>query len=253
MRRLWFALGMAWAGGLALGQTPLRPLDDARQALDQWVQTRQLISTTQTEWVAEEEVLRASVTMFEQELADLATRRSDLGAGGVQVAQEQEALEAEKAELEAVREVAREAAARLERRLPKLLAQLPEVLVERLAPLTVKLPGDPDQTPQGPVERLQTLVGILNEIDRFGSSLTVETEIRKLPTGIEAEVETLYLGLAQAYFVGEGGRFAGVGQPGAAGWEWASQDDLAPAVQKAIAIYRNRQAAGFVPLPVVIQ
>jgi hypothetical protein len=191
--------------------------------------------------------------MFERELADLASRFSDLGDGSAQGAQEWKALEAEKAELDALREAATLAVARLERRLPALLVQLPQVLVERLAPLTAKLPTDPDQTRLGSVERLQTVVGILNEIDRFSSSLSVETEIRKLPNGIEVEVETLYVGLAQAYFVGEGGRLAGVGRPGATGWDWTSQDDLAPAVQKAIAIHANRLPAGFVALPVALK
>ena len=252
MRTLRLGVGLVLLGGLAFGQPPPRPLADTREALEQWVQTRQLLSQTRTTWVAEEETLRGSVAMFEKELAELASRLANLGEGSTQVAHERQLLETEKAELDALREVARLGASHIEGRMPALLARLPQVLVERLAPLTARLPSDPEQTRQGPLERLQTVVGILNEIDRFASSLSVETEIRRLDSGLEVEVETLYLGLAQAYFVGEGGRFAGVGRPGAAGWEWISQDDLAPAVQKAVAIYRNRQPPGFVSLPVSI-
>jgi hypothetical protein len=221
--------------------------------LEKWVETRQLISKTGVDWVAEKEMMDASVAMFEKELKDLTEQFNQLGNGSEEVERERTALEEEKALLEEVREAARQKASTLEGQLPVLIARLPESLRERLKPLTEQLPADSVDTRMSPVERLQTLVGILNEIDKFSSSISVESEIRQTPEGAEVEVQTLYLGLAQAYFVGEGGSLAGVGHPSSKGWEWTTQKELAAPIQKAIAIYRNQQPAAFVELPITLK
>jgi hypothetical protein len=233
-----------------LGFAAPAPLAEARNALDQWVQTRQLISKTKSDWASEKTTLQSSLAIFERERTDLEERLARLEAGGVEVDREQTALETEKAELDAVREAARLAAVRLEGQLARLLTRLPAVLIDRLQPLTQRLPEDPQQTRMTPGERLQTLVGVFNEIDRFAAAVSVESEIRTTPTGNDVEVQTLYLGLTQAFFVGEGGRVAGVGHPSTSGWDWIAQNDLAGAIQRAIAVYRNQQPPAFVDLPV---
>jgi hypothetical protein len=198
-------------------------------------------------------MLEASAEMFEKELQDLAGRLDELGEGNAEVKRERQALEAENKELEGLMEAARLKAVELERRLPTLINRLPGVLIERLKPLTERLPENPEHTRMKATERLQTLVGVLNEIDKFASSLSVESEIRKTAEGKEVEVQTLYVGLAQAYFVGESGQFAGVGTPGESGWVWSRQEGLAGPVQRAIAVYRNQQPPAFVALPVIVK
>lgn len=235
---------MVRAGSSALAET--------RTILDQWVQTRHLISKSRLDWQAEQETLKASAAMFEKELDVLAGRLAELGKGSAEVERERATLEAEKASLEGVLEGARLKVTELEGRLPLLVRRLPEVLVNRLKPLMERLPGDPGGTRMRVTERFQTVVGILNEIDKFASSISVESEIRQAPEGQQVEVQTLYVGLAQAYFVGEAGRFAGVGVPTETGWKWTQRDGVAEAVQKAIAVYRNQQPAVFVQLPVSV-
>jgi hypothetical protein len=226
-----------------------RPLDEARSALEQWVQTRQLVAKTQSDWAAEREVLEASVRMFERELKELGTKMAALGESSSQVANEREQLEAEKALLGEASAVAQELAHGLEQRVQELVGQLPEPLVQRIRPLLDRFPEDSAATRLRAAERLQTLLGVLNEIDKFNGSISVESEIRPGPDGREVQVETLYLGLAQAYFVGEGGKFAGVMVPMAGGWKATERDDLGPVIGRAIAMYRNQEPAALLALP----
>ena len=97
-----------------------------------------------------------------------------------------------------------------------------------------------------------TRVGILNEIDKFNNALNVFSERRKTAKGEEVAVETVYIGLGAAYFVNDSGDFAGMGAPGANGWEWSLRPELGPAVKEVLKIYRNERTAQFVTLPVVI-
>jgi hypothetical protein len=66
-------------------------------------------------------------------------------------------------------------------------------------------------------------------------------------------VDVIYLGLGIAYFVDAAGEVAGMGSPGAGGWQWKLQPELGPKVRDAIAIYRSQKAAEFLGLPAVIQ
>jgi len=63
------------------------------------------------------------------------------------------------------------------------------------------------------------------------------------------QVETIYLGLAQAYFVGEGGKFAGVALPTAEGWQSTARNELGPVIAQAIAMYRNQAPAALLVVP----
>ena len=110
-----------------------------------------------------------------------------------------------------------------------------------------------DGTGRPALERVQILVGVLNELDKFNNAVNVFSEKRKNPKGEEAAVETVYVGLGAAYFVNEAGDFAGVGAPGASGWEWTTQNEIASAVREVIRIYRNESTARFVKLPATIR
>jgi len=233
--------GMAWAGQ--------SPLDEARSVLEQWVRTRQLVAKTQADWAAEKDVLEASARVFERELKDLDARVAGLGEASAQVARERQELQTEKEALDEATLRARALTTRYENRLRAIRPWLPEPLDRRVEPLFERFPEDPESTRLTVAERLQNLVGLLNEIDKFNSSVVVESEIRKNDQGLEVQVETLYLGLAQAYFVGEGGRFAGVSVPTKNGWQTTARNDLGPTIERAVAMYRNQSPAALLVLP----
>jgi hypothetical protein len=100
--------------------------------------------------------------------------------------------------------------------------------------------------------RFQNLVGIVNEVNKFAREITMTSEIRTLADGSSAEVTVVYLGIAQAYYAGSGGKIAGFGSAGPEGWTWTVANDMAPQVSKLVAILKNESPAEFVPLPLKV-
>jgi len=227
-------------------------IDGVRANLKEWVETRQLTSRIQADWRSEKEMLKQTAALYEKELADLNEQLSKSESGSSQVGKERKELEAEKAELEEATARVAEWATQAEQAIRRLAQAFPPPLSEKLDPLLKRLPEDPSKTRLSPVERMQNLVGILNEVDKFNGSIVVESELQTQPSGEEIQVKTLYVGLGQAYFVDKTGAFAGVGQPTLRGWEWKEQAGLGAAILRAIAVYENTQPPAFVGLPMTV-
>lgn len=230
------------------------PLAETRSLLEKWVETRQLISKTRGDWQADKETLEQTVQLYERELKSLDDQMSKISTNNTQVAREMsEATSLQKLSNETLDGV-RQYATQLEARVKKFTPQLPVPLQDILKPLLARLPADPAATKMLAAERMQVLVGVLNELDKFNNSVNVfYTEKRKNPAGDEVAVQTIYVGLGAAYFVNEAGDFAGTGAPGANGWEWAVKPEIAPSVHEVVAIYGNKKAARFVTLPATIR
>jgi hypothetical protein len=119
--------------------------------------------------------------------------------------------------------------------------------------MLARMPTNSVSTRMQATERIQVLVGILNELDKFNNAVTIFNEKRKNEKGDEVAVETVYVGLGAAYFVNDAGDFAGTGSPAPNGWEWSVRPELASSVKEVVRIYRNEQPARFVSLPVTIK
>jgi hypothetical protein len=147
----------------------------------------------------------------------------------------------------------RNSLAQLEKRVLGQYKSFPDPLRERIEPLYKRVPTTPAAARLSLGERMQNIIGILSEVDKFNSAVTVVSEIKKADDGKEVAVRTMYLGLGAAYYVDKSGTTAGVGVPGDDGWQWTARNDLAPKIAKLIYIYENASAAEFVPLPVTIK
>jgi len=228
-------------------------LFETRSTLEKWVETKQLISKTRSDWQTDKETLEQTIKLFERELKGVEDQFSKLSTNSTQV--EKERLETE-ASLKASNEglaPAQQFATDFEAELTKLVPRLPQPLQEILKPLLARLPSDPAKTKMKPTERVQVIVGILNELDKFNNAVTIFSEKRKNASGAEMAVETVYVGLGAAYFVNDAGDFAGMGTPGANGWEWTVKPEIGASVREVIRIYRNERPARFVPLPAAIR
>lgn len=230
------------------------PLAETRSTLEKWVETRQLVSKTRSDWQTDKETLEQTVQLYERELKSLDDQLSKVSTNNTQVAREMtEATSLQNisnASLEGVRQFS----AQMEARLKKGAPQLPAPLQDILKPMLARLPADPATTKMLAAERMQLLVGMLNELDKFNNSVNVfHTEKRRNPAGDEVAVQSVYVGLGAAYFVNEAADFAGTGVPGAGGWEWTVRSEIAPAVQEVVSIYSNKKAARFVTLPATIR
>lgn len=244
------ALSQGWG---AAAETAPATLTQTRSTLEQWVQTRQLISKTRSDWDADKETLAQTTALYERELKSIAEQMSKVSTNNVQVEKERLTATAQQSELEAAAAKARSLVSGLEKRVQELASSFPPPLADKLSGALKRIPADPENTKMSGLERMQNVVAILNEVDKFNAAVTVVSEVQKNSSGAEVQVETLYLGLAQAYFVDKAGEYAGVGTPGATGWQWTPNPALAGKIQKTIAMYKNATPADFVSLPVQIK
>ena len=228
-------------------------LQETRSTLDKWVETRQLISKTRSDWQSDRETLEQTVQLYERELKSIDDQMSKVSTNNTQVAREMNEATALQRLSNQTLDGMRQYATQLESRVKTFAPQLPVPLQDILKPQLARLPADPAATKMLAAERMQVLVGVLNELDKFNNSVNVfYTEKRKNPAGDEVAVQSIYVGLGAGYFVNEAADFAGTGTPGANGWEWAVKPQIAPSVQEVVKIYSNKKAATFVTLPATV-
>lgn len=229
------------------------PLADTRSTLEKWVETRQMTSKARADWQADKETLEQTVAMFGRELKSIEEQMGKISTNNAQV--DKERAEAEALKKSATESLARtrEFATEAEAKIIKLVPQLPAPLQEIIRPSLNKIPADAAATKLSAAERMQVIVGILGEIDKFNNAIAIFNEKRKNVSGEEVAVEVVYVGLGAAYFVNEANNFSGVGTAGAHGWEWAAKPEIALAVRDVIRVYRNEHSARFVALPVTVR
>lgn len=222
---------------------------DTQDTLISWVDTRKAIAATEAEWLAEKEIVADLITLLESE-------KAKLEAGIDELEDSSDATDARRAELNASREKLLETTASLNEVVPKLesevralIEKLPAPLVSELSQLITRLPDPNSETRLALSQRLLTVVGILNRIDKFNTAITVTTEIRSIGER-NVEVKTLYFGLAGAYFASANGDYAGFGSAGDDGWNWTEDAAIAGNVVNLIRTYEGTREATFVQLPV---
>jgi hypothetical protein len=242
--------GLFFAGGVLGAEVSLTAV---RETLGQWVQTRQLISRTDAEWGAEKEMLEQTRALFERELASVRAGLGRVSTNSTVADREREVAEGELKRMNAALERAREQVMRLEGELKPLLALLPTPLKSSVQPLVDRLPADPASTKAAVTERMQTLVSLLNEVDKFQNAIAVVNEKQPNAQGEQISVDVIYVGLGVAYFVDATGDLAGVGSPETTGWKWETRPGIGKAVRDVIAMYRSQKPAAFVGLPLEIR
>jgi len=244
------ALGIGAAGTSSAGYDG--PIDVARAALEQWVETRRLISQEKRDWAEGKEVLTARIDLVQREIATMRAKVGEAEASIVEADRKREELVQGNDELRAATQSLGEGIVALEARVRGLLPRLPAPIRERVKILSQRLPEDPTTTKATLSERFQNVVGILNEVDKFNREVTLSLEVRELPGGGAIEVTTLYLGLGQAFYASSKGDAAGIGTATEDGWAWTPANEAAAAILEAIAVQRNEAPAKFVQLPLRI-
>ncbi|MFT7463601.1 MAG: hypothetical protein ACI9EF_001946 [Pseudohongiellaceae bacterium] len=250
---LWMAL--AWC---LTTQSGLASVDDetavesARGALEQWVQTRQVLSKERSDWAFGRELLEERVELVRREVESLRERVTEARENLAAAELKKEELLKEQARLQLASKELVATAGVLESRTLQLIERLPEPIEKRVEPLSQRLPDPETETTLSLSERFQNVVGILNAVNKFNRDMTLTSEVRTLADGTSAEVATLYAGLGQAWYCSGNGLAAGVGSSTAEGWVWRPATEAAAAIQRAIAILENEVVAEFVQLPVLV-
>ena len=231
---------------------PATQMKASREALAKWVETQQILAKEKKDWQTGREMLQSRISLVKGEIADVEKKMQETSTAGAESVQKKSDIGHEEAALKEAGAGVVARTAGLERDLKVLVPRLPEPIKTKVEPLIARMPADPEHTSISVAERLQNVVGILNEVGKFNGEITLATEVRTLADGKPSEVRTIYVGLAQAYYVSAGGE-AGIGRPSENGWNWEARPDLAKDVQHAVEILQTKAKPAFVPLPVNIQ
>jgi hypothetical protein len=242
-----FALAILSGGSLLTAQP-----ETTRDQLKEWVQLEREISREATAWEAEKAIIEDRIALYEAEKARLEAQIEEAEAGIDDVDSKRAELLEERVALQDVMALVEEPLEAFEARLRALYPQFPEPLQSEVSKLYQRLPEASGESPLPVTQRLQAVVGMLNFADKFNTGVQREVEIRSVE-GRQMEVETLYFGLAGAWFADAQGTYAGFGQPGSEGWVWNETPESAEAISRMIAVYNGTREAVFTPVPVTLK
>lgn len=212
----------------------------------EWIETRRLISAESAAWETEKATLADLNTIRQRETQQLGEFVKAAGERVTELDEQKKKSATEKANLQQWRKNFEDEVAALEAQLKPLLPAFP-------APLRDKI-GDAIARLESPAEdvalqnRARDVLLILQAAHEFQNEITLASEVRDLD-GEKREVEVLYLGMSQAWFVDASGRYSGSGAPGDAGWVWKAEPGLAASIRQAIEVQKRAATPAFVDLP----
>ena len=228
--------------------------EEARTHIEKWVQTRQLIARRNADWRVEQESIGQTIGLLQREIDLLKEAIDKSEQVDSEADAEKKRITLSLEDLKKANKVVDAVLWGMERQALALMARFPDPLKDRTSNVRSRIPLEKkDLRGRSAAERMQNVVAMLNEADRFNSAITLAIEVRKDAEGKDRQVQALYLGLGHAYYADQGGSFAGVGVPGAEGWTWTVDAKLGSTIRKVIDIYENERSAEFVPVPVNIQ
>lgn len=238
--------------GICVAALPLRAqrsVEATRDVLDQWVQTRQITSQANSDWRLERSILSDTQALLRGELERLQASLLELQGSASAADEDRAQLTASKEAMNAAAAVIAVRIGTLEAQIQTILPTLPEPLLDNIQPLIRRLPQDPANTTLSLGERVQNIVGILSQADKFNRTLTHTSDARTLDDGRVIQVRTLYWGLAMAYYVDASGTYAGIGVPSKAGWQWPQVEGAGARIQQLLEVSTGSEAIQFVELP----
>ena len=242
----WLTSGSVFAQG--------SKFEEARTHIEKWVQTRQLIARRNADWRVERESIGQSIGLLQREIDLLKEAIDKSEQVDTEADAEKKRITLSLEDLKKANKVVDAVLWGMERQALALMARFPDPLKDRTSNVRSRIPLEKkDLRGRSAAERMQNVVAMLNEADRFNSAITLAIEVRKDAEGKDRQVQALYLGLGHAYYADQSGSFAGVGVPGAEGWTWTVDAKLGSTIRKVIDIYENERSAEFVPVPVNIQ
>ncbi len=228
-------------------------LDETRLTLNKWIETQQIISKERNDWAQGKEILQGRIELVGKEVGVLKDRITQSELAVAESNKKRDELVAENDQLKAVTAQLSDAVTAMEGQVRKLAKLMPEPVSAKLLPLMQRMPADPANTRVSTAERFQNVLGILNELNKANSEISVSYEIRTLADGSSSEVQVFYVGLAQAYYISPRG-LAGIGHPTDDGWKWESASAATSGqIMQALEIIQGKQTPSFVPLPITIK
>ena len=227
-------------------------IEETRLTLSKWIETQQIISKERNDWQQGKEILQGRIDLVGKEVSQLKDRIAQSETAVVESQKKRDDLAAQNAQLKEVGAQLATTVTQMEAQVQKLAKLAPEGVATKLLPLLQRIPSDASATRVSVAERFQNVLGILNELNKANSEISIAYEIRQLADGSSSEVQVIYVGLAQAYYLSPRGE-AGIGKPTDNGWVWRPANDQAGAIFTALEIIQGKHPPEFVGLPISIQ
>jgi hypothetical protein len=248
--KLVFAVGLC-AFGLSLhGESTL---EETVSTLEQWVETERKLSEVSSQWEADKSSMQNLLDIYGEEIISLSKviedAEKDTSAAEVLRSDliEQDAM-VKKLEAKVV-----EGIAEAERQLAALEVMLPQPLQEELSTLFKAIPKKGEGSKLSIGHRIQPIVAILTQVQKFNQVVTKVDEFREFEAGRNVQTETIYFGLGGAFYVDQANENAGIGVPGPDGWQWKADNGLIESVRAFVDIYSGTQQAQYINLPVSVK
>jgi len=234
---------------IATGST----LDETVTVLEEWVETERQISESEAEWEANKASMENLISIYSSEIETL----TELIADAEKDTSAAEILRAELNEQsKAVKIIENQVITELietEEQIKTLQPLLPLPLQEELNPWFNAIPEDPKESKLAIGQRIQPILAILTQVQKFNQVVNVFEGFREFEAGRTVQTDTIYFGLGVAYYIDQADEHAGVGYLGAEGWEWRDDKALIPAVRNFLNIYKGTQQATYVNMPVSVK
>lgn len=240
--------------GCSCGQLEAQSaVEETMTVLQEWVQTEKNIADSAAKWGAERESLLHLQELYEAELSML-TEQIEESQGDVSAAEIQRSqLNSRSDRLKEIEDAVNLALADSEAAVLVLNEKLPAPLREELRPVVSQIPRDSKDVRISIGQRVQFLVMFLTQVQKFNTAVTVAEDFREFEGGDQVQVDAIYFGLGAAYYVDKTDKHAGYATLNDEGWDWKDDATFAPAVRKAVEIYRSNKQAAFVELPIEIK
>ncbi|BFM22446.1 DUF3450 family protein [Gilvimarinus japonicus] len=218
----------------------------AEQLVSQWVGLEQQRNQMQTDWALTEAALRQQVSLLEAEQKELKQalaankgERSEVDEARAQLLLEQEQMETDQQALEGQLE-------RAYQQVQRVAPQLPPPLAAKWREPLAKLGAEALDSS----ERLQALLALVADFDRFNARVALNTTAMTLTDGREILADQVYLGVAQGWYISADDQYFGRGTATASGWQWQEQADIDPAdVRAIVAMLKGEREPAMVPAP----
>lgn len=231
---------------LASAEDKPSPGSLAQKKVEEWVLTRQLISKESSEWETEKQTLSGLNEIRTKETAQLDEFIQAAEERVEEIDKKRSEFSDTEQELKTWRRDIETNVAQFEERLRAEIPRFPPPLRVQVEEALLRLES-PD--PERPLQnRVRDVLVVLQSYVNFENTITVDAELREVD-GTDREVDTLYLGLSQAWYVDRSGKFAGTGVPTSEGWKWTPDKSIASKVRRAIEIQTKTAQPGFVELP----
>jgi len=227
--------------------------DDTRALLQQWIEAEEAISKERNDWKLGKQILEDRISMVKSEIETLKTQIVEAKEEIIKADQDREKVIQENEDLKAVSEELKAIVTGLETDLKKsILSNLTDPARSKLEVFIKRIPDDPNNENLSMSQRFSNVVGLIDQINKANGEILLESELRTVE-GKEVSVQSMYLGLGQAFYVTNQMDKAGVGRPGDGdGWTWTPINNRAPEIARAISILNGDEIAEFVPVPVKI-